>query len=309
MAAAKSAPFNIDASAVSEFFPETTHRSMLHVKKASIVRAAMACGLVAVSVGLAAPSAEADLDGARGGIQVISCSGTELIATLNPTIKDGTAVDGHVARYVKASAKRSDGTKDFIGNDIPADATTCSVDAGIRTDQAVQGVKYILDTTAGVGNSTLTLVKLSAALTGSTQCAAAQAGPLNDYPDGYPLQGKLAFTFAELNLGKAVQLQAYVRTYSDDDDPGVFHVTGTAIKGPGVGGHFTTAFNFLPTDSTKNINVVAGCSDATAGNAAGAELWITGANSAVDASAGTVPATVTLGGDDANENFDANPVP
>jgi hypothetical protein len=275
------------------------------VRIKNITRAALAAGLVVAAVGISSPDAGADLNATDNGDQLVECSGSELIATLNPTIKDGTTVDGHVARYIKAATKRSDGTKTFLSIPIPADTMSCSVDAGIRTNQTSQDVKYVLDNQSN-GHATLTMGatgKVAASLSGSSQCDSSQAGPLNEYPVGYPLQGKLIFKFAELNeKGAQIQIQSYVRTYSDDADPGVFHVTGTVIKGPGLGGRATTAFTFLPTDSTKNVNVVTGCTNGTAGDAAGAELWVTGTDSAADADAANETFTVTIGDDFAGEN-------
>jgi hypothetical protein len=279
---------------------------MLHVKKASIVRAAMACGLLAVSVGIAAaPGADADLNLVAAGNQLVECTGTEIVATLNPTIKDGSG-GSHDARYVKASAKASDGTKTFLGGvPVPADNTTCSIDAGIRTNQGAQDVKYVLDDQTG-GNATLnalTSKPIAGTLTGSTQCDSSQTGPETMYPNAYPLQGKLIVKFIELNAGKPIQQQGYIRTYADPADPGVFHVTGTVIKGPGLGGRLTTAFSFLPTDSVKNINVVTGCTNGIAGDAVGAELYILSADSSLDADASPEGIQVTISDDQASENL------
>jgi hypothetical protein len=195
--------------------------------------------------------------------------------------------------------KKSLGDKTFLGGlPVPADTTTCSIDAGIRTEQAYQDVKYALDNQSNSQNN-LTLLKVSGSLLGSTQCQSGQPETgQNAYPTAYPLQGKLAYSFNQLDAKlKSIALQAYVRTYSDVADPGVYLVTGTVIKGIGVGGRATTAFTFLPTDSTKNVNTVAGCTDAVAGNAAGAELWVTGADSAADADTLPQPFTVTFSDD------------
>jgi hypothetical protein len=283
----------------------------------------MACGLVAVSVGLAAPGAEADLEAGIGGNQIVKCTGTEMYSGLNPTIKDGNATD-HFARYVKASAKPllTGHTKTYFGGvPLPNDATNCSIDAGIRANQAAQDVKYLLDDQTN-GQTGLTLLKLSGSFVGSTQCdsSVGEIAGVNDYPTAYPLQGKLALTFNQLTAAlKNIQMQGYVRIYSDADIDGdgleeggadtdsAFHVTGTVIKGPGVGGELTTAFTFLPTDSTKNINVVAGCTDGVSGNAAGAELYIAPADSNVDVDGTPQPLLVTISGDDANEVYDALP--
>jgi ABC-type oligopeptide transport system substrate-binding subunit len=115
------------------------------VKIKTIVGAALAGGIAVTAFAIAAPSAEADLNATEGGNQVVACTGGEYIASLNPTIKDGNAVDGFAARYTKAVVKLSDGTKTLFGNPLPADNTACAIDAGIRTDQGYQDVKYLLD--------------------------------------------------------------------------------------------------------------------------------------------------------------------
>jgi hypothetical protein len=276
------------------------------VKIKALTGAVLAGGIAVSAFALTVPSANADLNATEGGNQVVVCTGGEYIASLNPTIKDGDAVNGFAARYVKAGVKLSDGTKTLFGNPLPADNTACAIDAGIRTDQANQDIKYLLDNQTGSQNN-LTLLKMAGVLVGSTQCAsAAPETGQNAYPTAYPLQGKLTYGFDQLLNGKPFSMQAYVRTYSDDADPGVFLVTGTLIKGPGLGGRVTTAFSFLPTDSTKNINVVAGCPDGTPGNAAGAELWVTGADSAADVDVLNQPMTVTLSDDFSSEQMGPN---
>jgi hypothetical protein len=269
------------------------------VKIKALTGAVLAGGLAVSAFALMAPSANADLNGTEGGNQIVACTGGEYIAGLNPTIKDGTVADGHVARYTKASVKASLGDKTFLGGiPVPADNTTCVIDAGIRTEQAYQDVKYALDNQTNTQNN-LTALKISGSLIGSTQCQSGlpETGQ-NAFPTAYPLQGKLAYTFDQLDAkSKNLSMQAYVRTYSDTADSGVYLVTGTVIKGVGIGGKATTAFTFLPTDSTKNLNTVAGCTDNVAGNAAGAELYVTGADSAADADALPQPFTVTLDDD------------
>jgi hypothetical protein len=274
------------------------------VRIKNITRAAMAAGLVVAAVGIGSPDAGADLNGTDPGNQLVQCTSSELIASLNPTIKDGNATD-FFARYVKATSKRSDGTKTFLTNPIPADSTTCSVDAGIRTNQGAQDVKYVLDDQSN-GNATLTLASVAAALTGSTQCNSNSVNVpgVNDYPTSYPLQGKLIYKFVETFPTLApIQIQMFIRTYTDaTDTAGLVHVTGTVIKGPGVGGRITTAFTFLPTDSAKNSNVVAGCPDGTPGNAYAGELWITGGDSVYDADVANETVQITISDDFASEN-------
>jgi hypothetical protein len=276
------------------------------VKIRTITRAALAAGLASMALGVAAPQAGADLDLDADGTQTVVCTENQLIATLNPAIKDGDATD-HYARYTKAVAKRSDGTKTSLGSPIPADSSTCSVDAGIRQNQLAQDVKYVLDDQSN-GNATLTLVSMVASVAGSTQCdsGVGTIPGVNDYPTAYPLQGKITQKFSELlPNGAPIQIQHYVRIYSDPTDPGVYHVTGTVIKGPGVGGRTSTAFGFFPTDSTKNVNVLLGCTDAVSGNASGAELWITTSESALDADANAETVVVTISDDKAAEVADA----
>jgi hypothetical protein len=268
------------------------------MKRSTFTRTALAAGIAVGGFAVGTPAARADLDLVRPGNQLVECSGASSIATVNPTIKDGPN-----ALYMKASAKRSDGTKTFLTAPIPADATTCTVDAGIRTNQAGQDVKYTLDDQSG-GHATLTLTKLSASLLGSTQCNGNETGADVEYPNAYPLQGKLSMTFAELTpAAKAVKIDTYVRSYTDDDDPNAsnFYLTGIVTKGPGLGGLVTNTLTFLPTDSTKNINLVEGCTDAEGqtGDAIGAELWIVESDG-VDADAIEDGLAVTIGNDDAN---------
>lgn len=280
------------------------------MKSQTIIRSALASGLAIAAFGVAAPSAEADLDATFGGNQVVMCTGTHLIAKLNPAIADGNETE-HAARYLKASAKISDGTLTYFGGlPIPADATTCTVDSGIATDQPAQNVKYGLDDQSN-GHTTLTLAKVTSSLIGSTQCDATVGTieGVNDYPTAYPLQGKFQYTFNELDAKlKQIKIQTYVSAYADDGDPGVYHIAGTVIKGPGVGGRYTNAFTFLPTDNEKkNVNLLAGCTDGVPGNALGGELYIGGADSAYDADALPQAAMVTLGDQYASEVYDADP--
>lgn len=280
------------------------------MKAKAIFRSALAGGLAVSAFGIAAPSAQADLDATFGGNQVVMCTGTQLIAKLNPAIADGNETD-HYARYTKASAKISDGSLTYLGGiPIPADATTCTVASGIATEQPAQGVKYGLDNQSN-GHTTLTLAKITSSLMGSTQCdtSAGTIEGVNDYPTAYPLQGKFMYTFNELDAKlKQIKMQTYVSIYADEGDPGVYHVAGVVIKGPGVGGRYTNAFAFLPTDNAKkNINVLSGCTDGVSGNASGGELYIVGADSAYDADSLPQAAMVTLGDQYASEVYDADP--
>src|SRR4029079_473613 len=117
-------------------------REKLHVKIQTVIRTLCAGALAVGALGVSVPSASADLEAGIGGTQVVECTGTQIISSLNPTIKDGNATN-HFARYIKTAVKKSDGTKTFLGGvPVPVDATTCTVDAGIRTNQPSQDIKY-----------------------------------------------------------------------------------------------------------------------------------------------------------------------
>ncbi len=217
---------------------------------------------------------------------LVTCSGLTAIASLNPSIKSSNPA------YVKAALKHSDGTKfQYLTNaPVPVDATACFVDAGIRTNQGGQDVKYILDDQSN-GNALLTRAATAApdgigvaVTTGSATCNTTDAGVIaaSVYPNTYPLQGKTVWKFEQLGVtGAQIQIQQYLRTGRDNADPDAQDITvkGIVIKGPGVGGDVAAVLNFFPTNSaTKNLNVLE-CLDANIGddalNASLAELIIT----------------------------------
>lgn len=229
--------------------------------RSRILRVVAAGGVTLGALALASP-AGADLDAGKADNQILSCSGGVTIASLNPAIQSGPA------KYIKAVNKSSvAGTKfEFLSNaPVPGDNLTCFVDAGISTNQAGQDVKYVLDDQTS-GNGVLSVNATaapngsqSAVLTGSSSCDSATTGPGYDYPDSYPLQGKVTWKFEQLNvLLKQIQVQQYIRLGRDALDANPQHITveGIVIKGPGLGGDSSAVIDFYPTTSTKNINVI-----------------------------------------------------
>jgi hypothetical protein len=173
---------------------------------------------------------------------LVGCTGISSLAKLNPTLKAGNA------KYTKAANTGTTGT--------------CLVDAGIRTNQAGQDVKYLLDDQTN-GNAALTMLKSSGTFSGSASCNRVDTGLLVDYPDAYPLQGKLVWKFNQTFVTLVnIQSQQYVRLGTDPLDTDPTHITakGIAIKGPGIGGDVSAALVFSPTASTKNVNLF-GCVD------------------------------------------------
>ncbi len=266
------------------------------MKIAKITRVVLAGGMAAAALAVAAPHAEADLEAGRTGTQIMTCTGSNTIASLNPTVKDGTQ-----ALYAKVTMKKSDGTKTFFSVPIPVDATTCTVDAGIATTQGAQDVKYLYDNQTS-GQTTLTLASAAGALIGSNACDAAAIGSFADYPYGYPINGKITYKYNQVDAAlKQLSTQIYQRSYADPDEanPAIQYSVGIVIKGVAVGSHMTNTTTFLPTDSTKNINFTSGCSDAVPNNAAIAEVWAFQTDG-VDADALDDKMMFTLGADDAN---------
>ena len=238
----------------------------------------MVLGLVGGTLAVAAP-AGADLDGSLADNQIIQCNGQNAIVTLNPTIKDGPAL------YAKVATKASDGSKfQFLTNDpVPANNNTCLVDAGIRTDQAGQDVKYLLDDQSN-GNAVLTqsgaTAKVSGVFRGSSSCYAEDPSPASkNYPNSYPLNGKLIWKFDQLDVkAKQIQIQQYIRIGAVTGTVSDLSATGIVIKGPGIGGTTSVYLTFYPTNSTKNVDPI-GCTDgvgldAIPGNTSLAELWL-----------------------------------
>jgi hypothetical protein len=203
-----------------------------------------------VLVGIAPGAHAAPLDQT-----VVSCTGNVTVASLNPALGSGDA------KYTKAALKGSDGTvhSSLTGAEdlgpAPTDATTCAVDAGISTENAATnaGTKDNPYDNQSNGHSTLTLQKESGTAGGSASCNRDTTNPISiDYPQSYPLNGKIVWKFNELDAKlHQIQIQQYVRLGSDAADPDVTHITitGIVIKGPGVGGQvdstaaFGAAFN------------------------------------------------------------------
>lgn len=173
---------------------------------------------------------------------LVGCSGITSLAKLNPTLKAGDA------KYTKAANTGTTGT--------------CLVDSGIRTNQAGQDVKYLLDDQTA-GNSVLTMLKSSGTFSGSASCNRVDTGLATDYPTGYPLQGKVVWKFNETFPTLVnIQSQQYLRLGVDPEDVDPTHIiaTGIAIKGPGIGGDVSAKLVFGPTASIKNVNLL-GCVD------------------------------------------------
>ena len=224
-----------------------------------ILRVVAVSSLVAGTLAVAVP-AGADLDATMTDNQIVQCNGQHIIATLNPTIKDGDA------KYVKASSKRSDGTKhEFLTNNaIPADTNICAVDSGIKTNQAGQDVKYVLDNQTNGQNLTQVgaTAKTSGVFTGSSSCyAETPEPPAKSYPNSYPLQGKLIWKFDQLDAAsKQIQMQQYIRIGAVPSTVSDLTVTGIVIKGPGLGGTVSAYITFYPTNNVKNVDPI-GCTD------------------------------------------------
>ena len=231
---------------------------------------------------------------------VVSCTGIHSIITLSPTTGSGDA------RSTKWTTKDSDGTKlNLLGNPIPADTQSCSVDAGIRTNQPTQDAKYLLDDQTN-GASTLTTSGVTAksvmSVAGSGTCRSSDPLLNTAYPASYPLQGKVVTKFDQ-NYAPSptgaiaqIQMQSYVRLGSDPlDTDGDVTVTGIVIKGPGVGGTVKATLAIFPTNSVKNLNpidcIVA--SGSSSGNAAIAEMSLAQSDGS-DPGSGIDPWVVTI---------------
>ena len=78
-----------------------------------------------------------------------------------------------------------------------------------------------------------------ASISGSASCNRSDVTLATDYPNAYPLQGKMIFKYQQSDAAlKQIQNQIYVRLGTDPLDVDITHITlrGIAIKGPGVGG-------------------------------------------------------------------------
>lgn len=196
--------------------------------------------------------ANAGVQSAHAATTLVACSGLSSIMSMNPTLKSTNA------NYVKAVSTDSNGTKlDMFGSPVPADALTCLVDSGIRTNNGLQDARYQLDDQTG-GNAVLTtsgvVARAAGSMVGSASCDLTGTAD-NLYPVAYPFQGKVAWRFDQLDgSSRQVQSQQYVKLSPDPDIPLQFKVTGTVIKGPGVGGDVTAELGYVPTSNVKNLN-------------------------------------------------------
>jgi len=204
---------------------------------------------------------------------LLTCTGTQIVALLNPTLGSADA------KYAKAAVKRMDSANQAKyhasltgGEDLglsPLDATTCLVDSGIRTNNtatnAANGKDNPFDnqtngqTTLSMTTSTPFVPAIVGSTAGSATCNRSDPAVNGDYPQAYPLQGKLIFKYSQADaLAKQIQLQAYTRLGTDPLDSDVTHITvrGTVIKGPGVGGDVTSTFGFGAAFSNKNLNLL-----------------------------------------------------
>ncbi len=201
---------------------------------------------------------------------LVSCTGVNQIATVNP------ALGSRSAKFVKEVTKDSIGDKTEFGTNanVPADSTTCSVNAGIATDNPAtdQGTTTAKlnpfdNQSNGMTNLTTTgaTAKTVISLAGSATCQTeAQTAVANSFPRAYPLQGKVAMKFDQTFAnGAPIQIQQYVRVGHDISDPNPTHVklTGIVTKGPGLGGDVSATLRIWPTTSVKNLNPLE-CSDA-----------------------------------------------
>jgi hypothetical protein len=235
------------------------------------MRVAAAATVVGAGLGFVATTSGAD-------ITLVSCTGMTSLAKLNPALGSGDA------KYIKAASSGTTGS--------------CAIDAGIRTNQSTQDVKYVLDDQeGGAGAATLTVLKGSGVLSGSVSCNGTDPSLLVDYPASYPLQGKLTYKFNELTTAlKNIQMQAYVRGGRDplDPNPTNFTIDGIVIKGPGVGGDIGTTLSFFPDlSSTKNLNFTDCLANPATRNASLAQLLVLPSDGA-DAGTALDPLAVTI---------------
>jgi len=254
--------------------------------KTKLIAGAGTLAIAASGLAFAAPSA--------GAAQtLVNCgTGTRVFATLNPTLGSDDA------KYVKTATKRNDGAVNHLSltgaedfGPSTSDATSCAVDAGIRTNNpatnSVSGKENPFDNQSN-GVATLTmgaigsLGKISGTASGSASCNRDDVTLNTDYPVAYPLQGKLIFKYLELDaLAKQIQNQFYIRLGTDPLDTDITHITveGIAIKGPGVGGDVTATFGFGAAYApTKNLNLLDCTAVSAAGNASLASLIISPAD-------------------------------
>ena len=238
---------------------------------------------------------------ATAATTLMTCTGTRLIATLNPTLGSSDA------KYTKAASKRNDGSINHLsltgGEDLGpsvTDATSCALNSGITTTDAATNSLSLKDnpydnqTADGsepTGYSTLTMGSIASAgkiagvTGGSASCNRADPGLVTTFPRAYPLNGKLIYKFLELTPAAVqIQAQAYIRLGTDPIDTDITHITvrGIVIKGPGVGGDVSGTLAFGAAFSpTKNVNLLDCTADGTppaAGNASLGSLIISPAD-------------------------------
>jgi len=246
---------------------------------------------------------------------LLSCTGTSIVALLNPTLGSADA------KYTKVAVKRDDATNRAKyhssltgGEDLgesPLDVTDCVVDAGIRTnntatnsasgkdnpfDNQTNGATHLTTNGGGFVGS------IVGSTAGSATCNRSDPAVNGDYPQAYSLQGKPIFKFNQADAAaKQIQLQAYTRLGSDTADPDVTHITvvGTVIKGPGVGGDVKSTFGFGAAFTSKNLNLLDCVNDnsdpnnARQGNASLAALIISPADGS-DVGVTVDPLTVSI---------------
>jgi hypothetical protein len=247
---------------------------------------------------------------------LLSCTGTSIVALLNPTLGSADA------KYTKVAVKRIDATNSAKyhasltgGEDLgpsTQDTTSCSVNSGIRTNNtatnSASGKDNPFDNqTNGLATLNMTagtpfVGSIVGSTAGSATCNRSDPAVNGDFPQSYPLQGKLIFKFSQADAAaKQIQLQAYTRLGTDPADSDVTHITvvGTVIKGPGVGGDVHSTFGFGATFSNKNLNLLDCVNDNTdnqnprQGNASLASLIISPADGS-DVNLLVDPFTVTI---------------
>jgi hypothetical protein len=273
--------------------------------RTKLLAGAGSLALAASGLAVAAPAASADQT-------LVTCTGTRIVALLNPALGSGDA------KYTKTAIKRNDaansekyhlsltGAEDF--GPSPVDATSCAVDSGIATNNAAtnsaSGKDNPFDDQTN-GQTTLNFsagpyaakAKIAGNAAGVASCNRDDLTLDTDYPTVYPLQGKLIYKFGQADVkGKQLQHQFYVRLGTDDADPDITHITvsGIVIKGPGVGGDVSGTFGFGAAYSEKkNLNLLDCTENPAAGNASLGILLINPADGS-DVGTAVDPLTVSI---------------
>ena len=269
--------------------------------KTRLIGGASALALAGGMMAFVAPAANAATQ------TLLDCgTTTHLFASLNPTLGSGDA------KVTKAVSKRNNGALNHLSltgsQDLgpsTTDATSCAVDAGIRTDNPLTNKGAVLNPydnqtngqatlSMGAINSTATITGISA---GSASCNRADPTLVTTYPRSYPLNGLITYKYLQLTAASvAIQNQFYVRLGADATDPDATHITvkGIAIKGPGVGGDVSATFAFGAAFApTKNLNLTDCLANPALKNASLGSLLI---NAADGSDAGTLddPFLVTI---------------